>query len=245
MKLSSVSEEFRKQRINEIIEDSLASEKEAEIDRLTKTNSYLKTELLVLEQENQKIRQAYEEETGKFQNTVTILNEELEQEREARNALQQERQNMVSGLTQWSQQKEELLNERETHLKTLRQKDSYIDEMKSDFEKIKNSYVDMEKAYNQLKEEHSGLLKALNSTEDIHKVTQAQIQELKDKLKQSEELRENLQKERDRTVKESEELMAKSEYISLQVKQVEYYFRFVYKIPYYRLSKRNKRTLSK
>jgi len=220
MKLSKVSEEFRKQRINEIIEDSLSSEKEGEIERLSKVNAYLKTELLVLEQENQKIRQAYEEETGKFQNIVSRLNEELEQEKEARNALQSERQNIVSGLTQWSQQKEELLNERESTLKTMRQKDSYIDEMKCDFEKIKDSYIELEKAYIQLKEEHGSLLKALNNTEDIHKVTQTQIQELKDKLKKSEEERENIQKERDMTAKEREELMAKSEYISTQVKQV-------------------------
>ena len=49
MKLNQISEEFRKQRILEIIEDSLLAEKERIIERLKDNNAYLMAEVRKLE----------------------------------------------------------------------------------------------------------------------------------------------------------------------------------------------------
>lgn len=220
MKLSHVSDNFRQQRINEIIEDSLNSEKEVEIEKLNKVNAYLKTELQTLEQENQRIRQAFEEEASKFQNTLADMGEALQQETDQKNQLLTEKQKLVNNLAQYSQQKDAITHEREQYSQNIAQKDAIIDEMKEDFEKIRDAYADIERAYNELKEENANLLKSSTQAQNSTKLNQSQIEELRNKLKQSEELVQTLQKEIEASTKEKDEIISKYESLPTQVKQI-------------------------
>ncbi len=220
MKLSHVSEDYRKQRIAEIIEDASTSEKETEIERLNKLNAYLKTESDLIEQENQKIRRAYDEETNKFQAAVNKLNDALHHEVEARNLLKKEKQDLLNELGHGFHEKDELAKEKEKVLKILRQKDEDIEEIKKDFESIKKAYIEIEEAYASSKKEEESLMKILSQSQESEKALQNQLQDLKDKLKESEEKLFQVGKDRDSLLKDKEELVGKSEYISVQVKQL-------------------------
>ena len=220
MKLSHVSDNFRQQRINEIIDDSLNSEKEVEIEKLNKVNAYLKTELQALEQENQRIRQAFEEEASKFQNTLADMGDALQQETDQKNQLLNEKQKLVNNLAQYSQQKDAITHEREQYSQNIAQKDAIIDEMKEDFEKIRDAYGDIERAYNELKEENANLLKSSTMAQTSTKANQSQIEELRNKLKQSEEFVQSLQKEIEASTKEKDEIISKYESLPTQVKQI-------------------------
>lgn len=51
MKLSSVSDDFRRQRIQEILEENLFSEKEQQIEKLNDTVAYLQVEVKKYDEE--------------------------------------------------------------------------------------------------------------------------------------------------------------------------------------------------
>ena len=107
MKLNRISEEFRKQRILEIIEDSLLAEKERIIERLNDSNAYLMAEVRKLEEENQKIKKGYEEEVGKFQKTIAEVELVLNNETKTKNQYKHEYEQLVLKVAQITQQQEE------------------------------------------------------------------------------------------------------------------------------------------
>jgi len=56
MKHDPASEEFAAQRVKEIIEECIFSDREALVDKLSQQYAYLKTEFLKIEQENNKVK---------------------------------------------------------------------------------------------------------------------------------------------------------------------------------------------
>ena len=116
MKQNSVSDDFRKQRIHEIVEDSLLHEKEIQIEKLSQINAYLKTEIRKSEDEKAKIKQVYAEETTKFQKTINEFEALIENEARTKNQYKQEFENLSDKISQYTRQQEEALQEKENQL---------------------------------------------------------------------------------------------------------------------------------
>ncbi len=66
MKLSSVSDDFRRQRIQELLEENLLSEKEQQIEKLNDIVAYLQIEVKKYEDELLRYKQSYEDDLVKF-----------------------------------------------------------------------------------------------------------------------------------------------------------------------------------
>ena len=249
MKMSHISEEFRRQRINEIVEDSLNTEKEAEIEKLNKINAYLKTELINFEQEHQKIGYAYQEEINKYQNAVNELKDALNNEVQKNRHLEEDNQNLLVGLDQLSKQKQNLLYESEDKLSSqtqmfqkelqklkvenselkgradqsidlIRRKDESIENLRKELEKLQHDYNQLESVSGKARGEHDILSKAVDNAEAAYQEGKNQILELREKLKQSTELSGELERRCETLSKEKEEIVEKYEQISIQVKQV-------------------------
>ena len=98
MKMNEASEEFRKLRIQEIVEDSLLAEKEHQISRLLEANAYLEAELIKVDEEKQKVIKIYQEEVGKFQKTVEEFEEILQKEAKEKRKLEEENKTLLKKL---------------------------------------------------------------------------------------------------------------------------------------------------
>lgn len=246
MQMNHVSENFKQQRIQEIIEDSIGGEKEAQIEKLNYANALLKTELGRIDQENQKIVQLYNQEVAKFNKTISDFKNALQVEVKAKNQLQQECENLTNKLNIFAQQHEEIVKQRggadsklqnelnrlvqenqnlkkqrEEYDRTNKQKDELIEEMRKDMEILKNEYIELENANHCLNSDQNEYADILAAFKEKKIQDEAEIQKLKDILRKMEEDSRDTKQELDRTLQENSELIAKSEYISSQVKKVQ------------------------
>jgi len=245
MKMNQATDDFCQQRIHEIVEDSLATEKEAQIERLNSANALLKTELDKLDQENEKIVQAYNDELAKFNVAMGEFKNALQKETQARVQLQQENEKLSSALTNFTRQHEEIIkqqsnngNELQNELARLKSefentrrqkdeieqvskaKDDIIDEMRRDIETLKDEYIQLEKVNSDLNAEYSAIVDVVSSFKEKSLQNEAEFKKLQNSLKKSEEEKLDLKKEFERVLKENSDLITKSEYISAQVKRV-------------------------
>jgi chromosome segregation ATPase len=249
MKQNAVSDDYRKQRINEILEDSLLQEKEIQIEKLNQVNAYLKTELRKAEDEKTKIKQVYQEEVMKFQKTFSDFESVIEQEARAKTQYKQEYELIASNLQKISRQNEDVLAEREaqlyessqmyqaemTNLKNelnflrekalneesnAKRKDSLIMEMQKDLEIFRREYAALEFNYTTLLNEHSSVSKKSAAHQEITTQYENEIKNLREQLQRVEEEFRNCQGDLGNVLKEKTDLLSKTEYISSQVKKV-------------------------
>lgn len=249
MKQNSVSDDFRKQRIHEIIEDSMLAEKEIQIEKLNQVNAYLKTELRKSEDEKTKIKQVYQEEVLKFQKTFSEFESVVESEARAKTQYKQEYELIASKLQQLSRQNEELLSEKEAQLyesahlyqnemnqmknelnflrekamneeANAKRKDSLIAEMQKDLEIFRREYAQLEFNYTTLLNEHAVISKKANAHQEVTSQLENEIKNLREKLQKTEDEFRRCQGDLEAILSEKADLLSKTEYISNQVKKV-------------------------
>jgi chromosome segregation ATPase len=249
MKQNAVSDDYRKQRITEILEDSLLQEKEIQIEKLNQVNAYLKTELRKAEDEKTKIKQVYQEEVLKFQKTFSDFEAVIEQEARAKNQYKQEYELIAGNLQKISRQNEDLLADREAQLyessqafqaettnlrnelnflrekamneeANAKRKDSLIAEMQKDLEIFRREYATLEFNYTTLLNEHSALSKKANAHQDVVNQYENENKNLRENLQRMEEEFRQCQGDLGSVLKEKTDLLSKTEYISSQVKKV-------------------------
>ena len=227
MKMNQATDDFCQQRIHEIVEDSLSTEKETQIEKLNNANAILKTELDKLDQENEKIVQAYNDELAKFNVTVSEFKNAFHKETQARIQLQQENEKLNLKLKQQNNNGSDLQNElirlkrqKEEIELVNKAKDDIIDDMRADIETLKDEYIQLEKVNNDLNAEYSSIVSVLSNFKEKSQQDEAEIKKLNINLKNNEEEKSSLKIELERILKENSDLIVKSEYISSQVKKV-------------------------
>lgn len=247
MKLSEVSNEFRRQRIQEIVEESLSNEKEVQIDRLIQANSILKSELLKYDEENEKIKKIYQEEVGKFQKTMSEFEDLIQRESHAKHQLQDENERLtlqVDGAArktddsghpkdrqinaQGYQNENFELKKEIDNLKTkvgqgeylCLQKEEIINDLKKDLEVMTEEYAKLEGSYNALVEEYNTIKESLEKIEERDTRSEEDHEALKQRLYSTENELKKANNALQNALGEKNQLLTKSEYIAAQARQV-------------------------
>ena len=245
MRMNKASEDFCQQRIQELVGESLSSEKELQIEKLSDVNAMLKTDLERIEQENDKIIQAYNEEVQKFNSTIMEYKNALNKEIQEKNQLQQECERLSGAASNFVRQHEEFVkthNNNESGLQTevgrLRQeidnlkrqkddvervsmrKDEVIDEMRGDIETLKDEFLQQEKVNSEINEEYNNLVRMISNFKEKSAQDEGELKKYRDLLERAEEENANLKHEMDRIAAENTELVGRSEFISAQVKKL-------------------------
>lgn len=249
MRLNQISDDYRRQRIQEIVEDSLLSEKEIQIDRLNQLNAYLKSEVLRVEDDKIKLKNYYEDENEKLRRKYDQLELALENQSKFKLNLEQECEKLASKLKQVSHQNEELNKARENQytmniqalheeiqdLKlqneelrnesydfqhTIAKKDSQIEEMRRDIEILKREYSRIENSYQSLITDHNELTKSFNNAKETNFSYGAEIKMLNEKLRELEQEIGNKENDMRATKREKDDLLQKSDQLQVQIKKV-------------------------
>lgn len=249
MKLSRVSDDFRKQRVNEIIEDSLGGEKEEEIEKLNKINACLRAEIAAMEQDSQRVRQFFEQEAGKFQGVLNELKNALQAENQGRMQLQEENQKLAAAVNQLMNEKKNILSDKDSQIaqqtqayeKEIQRLRTEISEIKTgysqteegkrkkeeQFETVNKDYIQLqsqfralETAHKKLQEELGNQSKELSRVQEFYKASTLENEELKGVLGNSEARIVELERELENSLKEKTEVLDKSEYVSSKIKEV-------------------------
>ena len=249
MKLNHTSDEFRKQRIQEIIEDSLLVEKEIQIDKLNHINAYLKTELQKSEEDKQKINFNIQDEITKYQQSTLDLESSFQKEMKLRIYYQEEYEKLNTKVQQIQRSTEEFMRKKEAqtgqHIQILQaehlasrqendeirdkyyelesqifNKDKDIEEMKQDIDTFRKEYSKMEQNYSGVINEQASLAKALQVSKDSNQKLEVELKNLIEKNYKLEEDFDIIQSDLQNALKEKNELIGKTEYISSQVKKV-------------------------
>ena len=249
MKLNHTSDEFCKQRIQEIVEDSLLMEKEIQIDKLNHINAYLKTELQKCEEDKQKIKLNIQDEITKYQQSSLDLESTLQKEVKLRTYYQEEYEKLNTTTQQIQHSTDEFIrkNEAQTnqHIQILQAellaikqendaiRDKYyefesqifiknkeIGEMKEDIDTFRKEYSKIEQNYSSVINEQASLAKALQVSNDSNKKFDAELRNLTEINHKLEDDFDIIQSDLQTALKEKNELISKTEYISSQVKKV-------------------------
>lgn len=249
MKLSEVSNEFRRQRVQEIVEESLSNEKEVQIDRLIQANAILKSELLKYEDENLKVKKIYQEEVEKFQKTMSEFEDLIQRESHAKHKLQDENERLTLQIDGVARKTEELghSKDRQTslnaqgyqnenfelkkeidNLKTkvgqgeylCLQKEEIINDLKKDLEVMTEEYAKLEGSYNGLVEEYNTIKDSLDKIQEKGSRSEEDYESLKQRLYSTENELKKANNALQNALGEKNQLLTKSEYIAAQARQV-------------------------
>jgi len=244
MGLSEFSKEFRVQRIQELVEDSLLTEKEAQVRTLTEMNACLKTDLLLLENKYEELEKNSVQEQDKLNAQIDELNAEIKEymimkeeftlvQKECDHLLRQrgiefdENEQCEKKMVQLNYEFEEMERvNKELHYSCV-EKEKMYSEVKSDLEVLQRRYFEIEQEYTELKNENNKLRKNLKEFEemkDINKSNENELRILREKLKESEQDLHASKEKLKEASKEKTELLAKSEVFSTQAKQVVIFF---------------------
>ena len=207
MGLSQISKDFRRQRIQEIAEDSLLTEKEIQIEKLIQVNVCLKRELYNADIEIKEIKQnAFKEVTGTDSKMNELVNE-LRNESGMRNEAQEENNVLHAQLKHLRQEYDRVVAQKETKLNMTEQsykenlerlshelerlerenrnleqsslmRGRVEDELKRDLELIRNQYVQVENSYNELRSENNNLKRMLNDKQQNYEAYSASENEI-------------------------------------------------------------------
>ena len=170
MKMSQVSDHFRKQRIQEILEKSLISEKEAEIERLSYLNAVLQTNLGQLEADKNQSLQTFNSESANHQKKINELKHIIQNESQIKSQLQQECDILSNTFTKFVEEHEDILRQNENdkdqlqneinELKKelLRQRENSEAQQKEGFYKTRHSLEDINKLRDDLKKKNGNLV---------------------------------------------------------------------------------------
>lgn len=251
MKLSRVSDDFRKQRVQEIIEDSMGAEKEEEIEKLNKINACLRAEIGAMEQDNQRVRQFFEQEANKFQGVLNELKNALQVESQGRIQLQEENQKLAAAVNQLMNEKKGILADKDSQvsqqsqayekeiqrlraeineMKTgysqteegRRKKDELFEVVNRDHMQLQGQYGALENAHKKLQEELNKQGKELSRVQELYKTSCVEVDELRGAFENSEARIRDLERELENSMKEKTEVLDKSEYVSSKIKEVLY-----------------------
>lgn len=249
MKLNQVSDEFRRLRVQEIVEESLLSEKEAQIQRLLHNNAILETELYRLEDDKQRIKTVYQEEVGKFQRTIDEFEDILQKEAQEKHRLEEENQNLLKRLKETNDPNGQVNQQRENQftqsvqgyqneIKDLKQeienfrtkygkleylcaqKEESVAEVKKEIQLLKEENRNIEGNYNSLIEEYNLLKELLDKVQEGGAFGDEEIKALKHKLERSESELRKANNLLQGALAEKTEVISKSDYITTQAKQV-------------------------
>ena len=249
MKLNQVSDEFRRLRVQEIVEESLLAEKEAQIQRLIHNNAYLETELYRIEDDKERIKNIYQEEVEKFQKTVDEFEEILKKEAQEKHKLEEEKDKLAKRLEEMNNPEGEVNQQRENQfnqsvqgyqneIKDLKQeiesfktkygqaeylsakKEENIDELKKEIKLLKEENINLNGSYNSLIEEYNLLKELLDKVQEGGTFGEEEIKILKQKLEKSENELRKVNNLLQNAMAEKTELISKSDYITTQAKQV-------------------------
>ena len=235
MKLNEVSDEYRRLREQEIVEENLFSEKEVQIDKLIQINVYLKAEYIKSEEEREKMKKAYYEEIEKFQKTIEEFEDLIQKEAEDKQKIKAEnekvskllnsagekgqssnrlRENQFDQSVQGYQNEiYDLKQEIEQLTQKNNEKDEVIAEMGEDLTKI-------EKSYNQLVGDYNGLKDILSQNQETDARNEEGFSGLQEKLFNAENELKKANASLHAVLVEKADLIKKSEDIAAQAKQV-------------------------
>ena len=246
MKLNQVSDEFRRLRVQEIVEESLLAEKEAQIQRLVQNNAYLETELYRLEDDKQRIKRIYQEEVEKFQKTVDEFEDILQKDAQEKHKLEEEKAQLIKKLQEIeggvNQQRENQFNQSvqgyQNEISDLKQeiesfktkyaqaeytsgkKEESIVDLKKELQILKEENRNLEGSYNSLIEEYNLLKELLDKVQEGGVYGEDEIKVLKQKLEKSENEIKKVNNLLQSAIAEKADLISKSDYITNQAKQV-------------------------
>lgn len=242
MRLSKISDEYRRQRVQEIVEDSLLTEKESQIEQLLQENAFLKAELFRVEDDNAKLKNYYDDEIYKLKRKYDQLELALENQSKLKLSYEQEAEKLSDKLVQSIAQHEEVLKEREhqynLNLKAFHEEiqdlkhenyelqsenernNNLLEEMRSDIEVIKREYSRVEGSYQSLITDHNEITKNFNATKEKNFHLEAEINRLNSQIKGLEQEIGNKENDFRATKREKEDLAVKSDQLQNQIKKV-------------------------
>jgi len=243
MGLSEFSKEFRTQRIQELVEDSLLTEKEAQIRNLTEMNACLKTDLLLMENRFKELEQSSVQEQNKLQFKIDELSEEIKKyanikkeltliQDECDHILRQrgrefdKNQQYENKMVQLNYEFEELERINKDLQYSCIENEKMYNEVKGDLEVLQNQYFQVEQEYTELKSENNKLKKSLKELEEIRETNKAYEKDLKslqERLKESENELKTTKEKLQEISREKSTILVKSEMFSTQAKQVNYF----------------------
>ena len=240
MKMNEASEEFRKLRVQEIVEDALLAEKESQITRLLEANAYLEAELIKTDEEKQKVIRAYQEEVGNFQKTFKEFEEILQKEAKEKHKLEEENKELLKKLetaagpessrhrfeqsvagyqNEISDLKQEITNLKNkfTEVEYIGlKKEEVIKELNQNLKNFKQDYGNLETSYNTLIEEYNEMKAVLDKLEDGG----VNVKALQERLEKTERELHKTNTALQTALNEKASLLSKSDYITTQAQQV-------------------------
>lgn len=205
MKRNQTTDEFRKQRIFEILEEPLLAEMESTIERLNKSNALLKAELTQTVDENLSQKQYHTTENEvlkahaeKLENSLKKheqLTLQLGQEREQLHAklrqtidhydhqiknneayYNQNVQELQAEVSRLHREVEDLRHSNEELENTKMKSDAKIADMKHDIEVLRAEYSKNDKSFRSLTFEHDSLIKSMAHYKELNSKLEEEIE---------------------------------------------------------------------
>lgn len=249
LKLNQTSDEFRKQRVLEIFEDSAHTEKEAIIERLSQSNAFLKTELMRLRDEDAKIKHYHKEEISSMQNKIEQLEVALRGSDQARDQLERDIEQTLSKLRQVGEHFDHQIKmseskhnhevqslhedlkrasrEIEKHQNAALELESNLlkrnraaDEMRNDIEVLRTEYQKIEGSYQSLMADHANLTRNANALKDVNSKLDHELNNQKLQVRELESKLANMELEFLSIIRDKEDLTSKIENLQAQQKKV-------------------------
>lgn len=171
---SEASSLFRNQRIQEIVEDSLLTEKEIQIDALIQQNSQLKTDLISLKEDSHKLAQASVNEITSLQATANELNGKLNEQGMLTKHLEQENETLRETVAKLRSQYEGVLNQSEgqssemkrSYRETIANLEHEIEDMKRKRDRVEAEFAERDRMLAEFKLDRDALRKELALREE-------------------------------------------------------------------------------
>ena len=249
MKLNETSNVFMQQRVLEIFEESLQSEKEMIIENLNQANSVLRAELAQTHQEISKQRNYFQNEQDALKSTINHFEDVIRDHNETIQQLERERNQLRNNIQKISEDYEhqlihndnkytqnmQILHEEIRHLNSelegLRninikfenernQRDRTIEEMRNDIEVLRTEYTKIEKNYQNLISEHAAVTKGSDLLKESNHKHEQEIGLLRIQLFELKNELSNTENQNHETNRSNEELSFQIQTLQDHIKKV-------------------------
>ena len=246
MMRNQTSSEFTKQRVLEILEESLQSEKEVMIEKLTQANAQLKAELSKTEEEIVRQRKYFQNENELLRAALDQLEATLRSHDQTTQKLEQEREQLRQSLQQISEHYENQLKSNDTkynqNMQILHEEIRRLNneaeglrnavyeiengktqrekEMRNDIEVLRTEYTKIEKNYQSLVADHAALSKNSHLLQEINRNQEQEIGMLKNQVLELKNELSNKTNEHSITHRNKEDLSSQVQSLQEQIMKV-------------------------
>ncbi|KAL4511780.1 hypothetical protein ABPG72_012625 [Tetrahymena utriculariae] len=225
MKDNPISQEYIHQRVRELFEEIVLSEREVIIDKLSSQYTFLKAEFSKLENEKRRELQQHDEEMEESARIINMLKEDLHKERQNRQFYEQEFQRMQKKMNEVTEQFEDALIKKEQKLQDkLEQEQNQVIQLTQKFNDLEREYDQLIKSQNQIFSENQELkqrgemMKADLSEKQLELNTyKIDLNTAEDKIKQQLKLNDNLKLEISQLSSRYNQLMEENTHLNMEL----------------------------